>query len=175
MKRNTFIFLMSLVVFINCKSSNDNVEIKTKTYLLKIIDSAQTEQSKKVLKDVYSQLQDKEFVLSLEKNDWQGIVPYNEEVELSDLSDYYPVMHKFKLLKDGSNDQDYNVKIELVYNKKLVDNIPNFDTNMYLRNAKDNKWQRFKYSGNFRFNEEFYKEDEQAEWIKRTIVLLTFK
>ena len=159
----------------SCSWLTSDVEIKKQTYFVEVIDSVQTNQSKKIITEVYSQLQNKEFVLSLEKNDWNGILPYNAEVDLSDLSEYYPEIHVFKALKSDSDIHEYMVKIELVYNKLLANNIPNFNVKMYLRNADNKSWKQFVNPGNFRFNTEYYKENEQAEWIKRIIVGLTFK
>ncbi len=159
----------------SCSWLTSDVEIKKQTYFVEVIDSVQTNQSKKIIAEAYSQLQNKEFVLSLKKNDWNGILPYNAEVDLSDLSKYYPEIHAFKALKSDSDIDEYMVKIELVYNKPLTDNTPNFTVKMYLRNSDNKSWKQFGNPGNFRFNTEYYKENEQVEWIKRIIVGLTFK
>ncbi|MBJ2173702.1 hypothetical protein JBL43_05600 [Aureibaculum sp. A20] len=176
MKNNVYFLWIALAFFLtSCNWLTSDVEIKKQTYFLDVIDSVQTKQSKKIIAEVYSQLQNKEFVLSLKKNDWNGILPYNAEVDLSDLSEYYPEIHVFKALKSDSDIDEYMVKIELLYNKLLADNIPNFTIKMYLRNADNQSWKPFANPGNFRFNTEYYKENKQAEWIKRIIVGLTFK
>lgn len=152
-----------------------DTEIGEKTYFIEIIDLAKTAQSKKVIKDVYSQLQNKKFVASLVDNDWQGIIPYSDTINLNDLSKYHPELHVFKALQKDSYVNSYTVKIQLVYNKQLADGIPNFTLKKFVRSADNTTWKPYANPGNFRFNTAYYKENEQAKWMKRTIVLLTFK
>ena len=175
--KNTVYFLCFVLIFVftSCSWFVTDVEIKEQTYFIELIDSVQSNKSKKVIEDVHSSLQNKAFVLSLENNDWQGIKPYDDKVDLSNLNAYYPEIHTFQALENESKVQEYNVKIKLTYQKQLDDSIPNIRVNMYVRSSDNKNWNQFANPGDFRFNADYYKENKQAEWIKRTLVGLTFK
>ena len=63
MKRIYFVTTLTLLfAFTSCSWLMTDAEIDKKIYFIELIDSARTVQSPKLIKTVYSQLQNKEFV-----------------------------------------------------------------------------------------------------------------
>lgn len=164
------------------KKSDENIQaieqVENKFFYVEFVNMDSTNKYKNSIDIVKKELLNSGYVANKEvNNDWQGIrkIDESKHIILENISEYHPNIHRFIDFSEYDSNKGNIEKIVINFNKPINDTIPNFNYRSYKK-LEHEDWQAVFNPGNFRYieNNEF-NESELANWVTRTIVLLTFK
>lgn len=187
MKRTILtLFLLSTSFLSMAQSPNKkettyfNGQIEQKIHYIEFVDKDNTPLSQEVIQQVKKELYDNGYILSNENSDWQGIrqVQMNEIIELHQVNEFHPNIHKFKDFSDySSNAEDIKndvEKIVITFNNSDAD-ILSFNHTSFKKRGHE-EWQNYSNAGNFKYNNKTIPSDKELnQWLVKIIVGLTFK
>ncbi|KAB7531037.1 hypothetical protein F8C76_05940 [Flagellimonas olearia] len=189
MRRIFYISLSAAFLLTSCKNiSQSSIEsgkkiqaveqAEDKFFYIEFVNLDSTNIYRNSIDLVKKELLNNGYIVDKENNnDWQGIrkIDKSEHIILDEISEYHPNIHRFiNFSEHDSNNGDIE-KIVININKPINDTIPNFNYCSYKKLGHED-WQSVFNPGNFRYRESnAFNESELANWMIKTIVLLTFK
>tara|TARA_R110000764_G_scaffold69482_1_gene143792 strand:+ start:1210 stop:1779 length:570 start_codon:yes stop_codon:yes gene_type:complete len=189
MKTYFFLYISVTFLLISCKDSSQsskasgenmqaNEQVTNKFFYIEFVNLDSTKNCRNSIELVKKELLYNGYVAYKESNnDWYGIRKINESehIKLEQINEYHPNIHRFLDYLEYDSNNDNIEKIVIDFNKPINDTIPNFNYSTFKKLGHDD-WQSVLNAGSFKYkgNKE-YDESELANWIIKTIVLLTFK
>jgi hypothetical protein len=146
-------------------------------FFLDFVDKEDTEFSRAVVESVKSRLYTRQYVLTTDSNDWQGIREMNtaDQVDEGNLTAFHRSRHRFADFSDYLEGESQGEKVVITINGFDSNGRPNFNYRSYKRPGSLH-WELVFNPGTFTYHKTGKPDAADfAGWIVHKTVLLTFK